>query len=56
MRQHYPMTVEMKLAMAMAKADLSADAKKTAGYHFVQCEINLLGDPTLRVAATKTGR
>lgn len=34
-------------AFAMAKADLTADAKSTPGYHFVQCEVNLLGDPTL---------
>lgn len=37
-------------AFARAKTDLAPDAKKTAGYHFVQCEVNLLGDPTLTVS------
>jgi hypothetical protein len=38
-------------AFRAAKADLAEDAKKTAAYHFVQCELNLLGDPTLDLRA-----
>lgn len=38
-------------AFALAKADLEADARKSPGYHWDQCEINLLGDPTLDLRA-----
>jgi hypothetical protein len=38
-------------ALRAAKAELANDAKRTAGYHFVQCELNLLGDPTLDLRA-----
>ncbi len=34
-------------AFSAAKAAMTEDAMKTAGYHFCQCELNLLGDPTL---------
>jgi hypothetical protein len=38
-------------ALNAAKAAQTADAEKTAIYHFVQCELNLLGDPTLDLRA-----
>lgn len=38
-------------AFGAAKAEIADDAKKTAGYHFVQCELVLLGDPTLDLRA-----
>jgi len=38
-------------ALRAAKAELADDAQRTAGYHFVQCELNLLGDPTLDLRA-----
>ena len=34
-------------AFAMVKADMIEDANKNPGYHFVQVELNFLGDPTL---------
>jgi hypothetical protein len=34
-------------AHTAARADMTKHAKKTAGYHWCQCELNLLGDPTL---------
>lgn len=34
-------------ALRAAKQEMVADAKKTKGFHFLQCELNLLGDPTL---------
>lgn len=34
-------------AFRAAKMDMETHARKTDGYHFVQCELNLLGDPTL---------
>lgn len=34
-------------ALAAANAELASDAKKNHGYHWVLCELNLLGDPTL---------
>ena len=38
-------------AFRQAKQDMSTHARKTDGYHFVQCELNLLGDPTLDIRA-----
>ena len=38
-------------AMRAAKIDMLDDAKKSANYHYIQCEINLLGDPTLDLRA-----
>ncbi len=38
-------------ALAAAKALLAEDARRTAGYHWVACEMNLLGDPTLDLRA-----
>jgi Peptidase family C25 len=38
-------------AFAAAKADLAADARKGPGYHWDQCEMVLLGDPTLDLRA-----
>ena len=38
-------------AFRAAKIELTDDAEKTAIYHFVQCELNLLGDPTLDLRA-----
>ena len=38
-------------AFRAAKSDMETHARKTDGYHFVQCELNLLGDPTLDVRA-----
>lgn len=38
-------------AFAAAKADLDADARKSPGYHWDQCEMSLLGDPTLDLRA-----
>ncbi len=34
-------------ALQAAKLALAEDAARTPGYHFVLCELNLLGDPTL---------
>jgi hypothetical protein len=34
-------------AFQAAKSAMETDARKTAGFHFVQCELNLLGDPSL---------
>ena len=39
-------------AFRNAKADMTQHAKKTDGYHFVQCELNLLGDPSLDPRST----
>ncbi len=39
-------------AFRAAKEEMIEDAKKSAGYHWVQCELNLLGDPTLDLRAT----
>ena len=39
-------------AFRAAKEDMTTHARKTDGYHFVQCELNLLGDPTLDVRAS----
>lgn len=39
-------------AFHAAKAKMTADARRTDAYHFVQCELNLLGDPTLPPRAT----
>ncbi|MEP4077088.1 C25 family cysteine peptidase [Haloferula sp.] len=36
-------------ALALAKAGLADDARKSANYHQCLCEINLLGDPSLPV-------
>jgi hypothetical protein len=36
-------------ALALSKADLAVDARKSATYHQGICELNLLGDPTLPV-------
>ncbi len=38
-------------AFQKAKNDMIEDAKKSAGFHFIQCELNLLGDPTLDLRA-----
>ena len=38
-------------ALARAKAGLAKDAKANEGYHWVLCELNLLGDPTLDMRA-----
>tara|TARA_R110002072_G_scaffold1287_5_gene10438 strand:- start:750 stop:2330 length:1581 start_codon:yes stop_codon:yes gene_type:complete len=38
-------------ALAAAKAELGSDAKNNHGYHWVLCELNLLGDPTLDMRA-----
>ena len=38
-------------AFAAAKADLADDARKSPGFHWCQCELNLLGDPTLDMRA-----
>ncbi len=38
-------------ALRSAKNDMETHARKTDGYHFVQCELNLLGDPTLDIRA-----
>lgn len=38
-------------AYMAAKAALTDDAKKTAGYHWCLCELTLLGDPTLDLRA-----
>ncbi|MDA7950390.1 MAG: C25 family cysteine peptidase [Pirellulaceae bacterium] len=40
-------------AFALAKKDLTEDAFKNAGYHWCQCELNLLGDPTLDMRPSK---
>lgn len=38
-------------ALMKAKADMTEDAVKTAGFHLCICELNLLGDPTLDMRA-----
>jgi len=38
-------------AFASVKSDLAPHAAKTEGYHMIQCELNLLGDPTLDLRA-----
>jgi len=38
-------------AMQAAKADIVSDAEKTSSFHLIQCELNLLGDPTLDLRA-----
>ncbi len=38
-------------AWARTKKDMTRHAVKTEGYHMVQCELNLLGDPTLDLRA-----
>lgn len=38
-------------AFARTKAHMAQHAEKTAAYHAIQCEINLLGDPTLDLRA-----
>jgi hypothetical protein len=38
-------------ALMKAKAAMTEDARKTAGYHLCICELNLLGDPTLDMRA-----
>jgi len=38
-------------ALMKAKFEMTADARKTAGYHLCICELNLLGDPTLDMRA-----
>ena len=38
-------------ALMLAKKTLKPDAKKSASYHLAICELNLLGDPTLRFRA-----
>ena len=40
-------------AFRAARVDMTEDGKKTDGYHFVQCELNLLGDPSLDPRASK---
>ncbi len=34
-------------AFKQVKIDMEADARKDIGFHMLQCELNLLGDPTL---------
>ena len=34
-------------AFRAARQDMTSDAQKNDGFHFVQCELNLLGDPSL---------
>jgi hypothetical protein len=38
-------------AITAVKKSLEADARKTAAFHLCICELNLLGDPTLRFRA-----
>lgn len=38
-------------AFALTKAQMADHARKTEGYHALQCELNLLGDPTLSLRA-----
>ncbi len=38
-------------AFRAAKEDMEPRARNSAGYHFVLCELNLLGDPTLDIRA-----
>lgn len=38
-------------AHAAARTDMTEHAVKTSGYHWCQCELNLLGDPTLDLRA-----
>ena len=38
-------------AWAHVKTDLAEAARKDIGFHWVQCELNLLGDPTLDMRA-----
>ncbi len=38
-------------AVQAARADMAEHAAKTSGYHWCQCELNLLGDPTLDLRA-----
>lgn len=38
-------------AFAAAKSSMAKDANEHAGYHWVLCELNLLGDPTLDIRA-----
>ena len=38
-------------AFMAAKAQMADDAKRNGGYHWCQCELNLLGDPTLDLRA-----
>lgn len=40
-------------AFALAKAQMTGHARKTEGYHALQCELNLLGDPTLSLRAVE---
>jgi hypothetical protein len=49
----YALTENMTAGEAFraAKIELTDDAEKTSIYHFVQCELNLLGDPTLDIRA-----
>lgn len=39
-------------AMMLVKADLAAEARKSAYHHLCACELNLLGDPTLSLRGT----
>lgn len=43
-------------AFMTAKAQMAADAERTAGYHLCISEINLLGDPTLDIRAVSPTR
>ncbi|MEM9345401.1 MAG: C25 family cysteine peptidase [Planctomycetota bacterium] len=39
-------------AFVVMKEQMAEHARKTAGYHWCQCELNLLGDPTLSFRAS----
>ncbi|PCJ59955.1 MAG: hypothetical protein COA79_09115 [Planctomycetota bacterium] len=43
-------------AMRAAKADMIDDAVKSNNFHYLQCELNLLGDPTLDLRARNPRR
>lgn len=40
-------------ALSRAKAEMASHATRTAGYHMLLCELNLLGDPTLTLRPTE---
>ena len=43
-------------AFSLVKQHFSADAQKHPGYHFLQCEVNLLGDPTLSLGVRASAK
>lgn len=56
LKQHDGKYLSAGHAFAKMKEQMTAHAVRSAGYHMVQCELNLLGDPTLdmRAQAPKT--